>query len=349
MRVRSAAEIFATLDDRGTLDGLPFMPEMLKYCGRTLPVTQRADATCAGDGLVRIDARRRPPAEHPLRRVLPRRLPGRMPDVLERGLARAGRGPRRRPSRESSTKREQAFVDETLIPATQVEREDAPGPDLYRCQATEIKQASRQMRVREFDQYVARPAQLEAPEAPARPVRRGDQPVAGRSAAAACRGGSGSPGGERFPFVLGKLEKGTTPKGEPLESAAGRSRPDQEQARDRRHARQGQPEPRPVLRPRDGELLRPHRSRAQPRDPPDRGVERRDGRDQVRLHRPRGRRLRRATSTASALAAIYSLLARDLAREDRRARGPRSRPHPAWRRRWSRATAAPSSTRDRPA
>ena len=27
------------------------MPEMLKYCGRVLPVTQRADATCAGNGL----------------------------------------------------------------------------------------------------------------------------------------------------------------------------------------------------------------------------------------------------------------------------------------------------------
>jgi hypothetical protein len=34
VRVRTASEIFATLDDRGALDGLPFMPEMLKYCGR---------------------------------------------------------------------------------------------------------------------------------------------------------------------------------------------------------------------------------------------------------------------------------------------------------------------------
>ena len=35
------------------LDDLPFMPEMIKFCGRTLPVTQRADKTCAGDGVVR--------------------------------------------------------------------------------------------------------------------------------------------------------------------------------------------------------------------------------------------------------------------------------------------------------
>ena len=53
VRVRSASEIFSTLDASGTLEGLPFMPEMLKYCGRTLPVTQRADTTCAGAGVVR--------------------------------------------------------------------------------------------------------------------------------------------------------------------------------------------------------------------------------------------------------------------------------------------------------
>ena len=53
VRVRSASQIFATLGPDGTLDGLPFMPEMLKYCGRTLPVAQRADVTCAGAGVVR--------------------------------------------------------------------------------------------------------------------------------------------------------------------------------------------------------------------------------------------------------------------------------------------------------
>lgn len=47
VRVRGAAEIFATLDERGMLDDLPFMPEMLKYCGRTFPVRHRADKTCA--------------------------------------------------------------------------------------------------------------------------------------------------------------------------------------------------------------------------------------------------------------------------------------------------------------
>lgn len=44
--VRSAAEILATLDDRGTLDGLPFMPEMVAYCGRRFTVDGRAAKLC---------------------------------------------------------------------------------------------------------------------------------------------------------------------------------------------------------------------------------------------------------------------------------------------------------------
>ena len=46
VEVRSAAEIFATLDKDGRIDGLPFMPEMLAFCGRTFRVSKRADKTC---------------------------------------------------------------------------------------------------------------------------------------------------------------------------------------------------------------------------------------------------------------------------------------------------------------
>ena len=44
--VRSEAEILATLDENAALDGLPFMPEMLAFCGRRLRVHRRADKTC---------------------------------------------------------------------------------------------------------------------------------------------------------------------------------------------------------------------------------------------------------------------------------------------------------------
>lgn len=46
VEVRSQEEILATLDKHGRLDGMPFMPEMLEYCGRRLRVFKRADKTC---------------------------------------------------------------------------------------------------------------------------------------------------------------------------------------------------------------------------------------------------------------------------------------------------------------
>jgi len=44
--VRSEAEILATLDADGRLDGLPWMPEMSQFTGRTFRVSKRADKTC---------------------------------------------------------------------------------------------------------------------------------------------------------------------------------------------------------------------------------------------------------------------------------------------------------------
>jgi hypothetical protein len=49
VEVRSEAEILATLNEKGTLDNLPFMPEMLKFCGKTFRVSARAFKTCVDD------------------------------------------------------------------------------------------------------------------------------------------------------------------------------------------------------------------------------------------------------------------------------------------------------------
>jgi hypothetical protein len=46
VQVRSAQEILATLDENGALEGMPFMPEMLAFCGKRFPVRSRADSTC---------------------------------------------------------------------------------------------------------------------------------------------------------------------------------------------------------------------------------------------------------------------------------------------------------------
>ena len=46
VEVREVDEILATLDERGCLEGMPFMPEMLTFCGRRLRVASRAEKTC---------------------------------------------------------------------------------------------------------------------------------------------------------------------------------------------------------------------------------------------------------------------------------------------------------------
>lgn len=58
VEVRSAAEILATLDARGMLDGLPFMPEMTQFCGRRFVVDRRAERIC--DTIFPLGSRRLP-------------------------------------------------------------------------------------------------------------------------------------------------------------------------------------------------------------------------------------------------------------------------------------------------
>ena len=46
VEVKRPDEILATLDDRGSLDGLPFMPEMIGACGRRFTVERRTERLC---------------------------------------------------------------------------------------------------------------------------------------------------------------------------------------------------------------------------------------------------------------------------------------------------------------
>ena len=58
VEVRSADEIMATLDERGELENLPFMPEMLKFCGQRLTVDKVAHKLCdtiGGSGLHKME------------------------------------------------------------------------------------------------------------------------------------------------------------------------------------------------------------------------------------------------------------------------------------------------------
>jgi hypothetical protein len=46
VEVRSEEEVLRTLDSSGMLDSLPFMPEMLQFCGKRFRVMKRADKVC---------------------------------------------------------------------------------------------------------------------------------------------------------------------------------------------------------------------------------------------------------------------------------------------------------------
>lgn len=67
VRVRFPAAILSTLDADGTLDGVPFMPEMLDWCGKPFLVQRRVEKTCVdgypmrcfpGDDVVILDGSR---------------------------------------------------------------------------------------------------------------------------------------------------------------------------------------------------------------------------------------------------------------------------------------------------
>ncbi|HVY03688.1 MAG TPA: hypothetical protein VG983_08540, partial [Caulobacterales bacterium] len=56
VEVASKEEILATLDARGRLEGMPFMPEMFEYCGKRFRVQSRAHKGCDTSNPVRMRA-----------------------------------------------------------------------------------------------------------------------------------------------------------------------------------------------------------------------------------------------------------------------------------------------------
>jgi hypothetical protein len=151
VRVRRPGEIFLTLDDRGMLDALPFMPEMLQYCGRTFSVFKRADKTC-GHSFTWL--RRVHDAVH---------LSGVRCDGAAHGgcqaacltywkeawLERVESSGASEPPRLATE--EEAFVTDTLLPATT--NGGSPPEPVYRCQVTQLPRASTQLRAWHLGQY----------------------------------------------------------------------------------------------------------------------------------------------------------------------------------------------------
>lgn len=46
VEIRTQAQILKTLDGKGQLDGMPFMPEMFQFCGKRFQIYKRAHKTC---------------------------------------------------------------------------------------------------------------------------------------------------------------------------------------------------------------------------------------------------------------------------------------------------------------
>lgn len=162
VEVRSAEEILATLDERGCLDALPFMPEMLRYCGKRFRVRASAHKTC---DTVRMDGGRRMEAAVHLEDL---RCDGsshggcqaacllfwkdawlrRVPEEPEPLSSRLGRWRRRRSTGPGCSQ-------EDLAEAVRAEDEsDLASDPRYACQATELVRATTRLPAWDVRQYV---------------------------------------------------------------------------------------------------------------------------------------------------------------------------------------------------
>ncbi|MEU1879477.1 hypothetical protein ABZ470_19350 [Streptosporangium sp. NPDC020072] len=161
VEVLSEAEIMATLDERGELDELPFMPEMLAFCGKRLTVHKVAYKLC--DTISRSGMRRMERAVH---------LTGARCDGSAHGgcqtaclmywkeswLKRVDPGsPEPEPAKEAEGSGGLA-KGRALLPILEVASRKEPGEDgqeRYSCQATELLRAAPTcLPLKEFGQYV---------------------------------------------------------------------------------------------------------------------------------------------------------------------------------------------------
>lgn len=161
VRVRSKPEILATLDERGCLDGLPFMPEMLQFCGMRFQVWTRAHKTC--DTVSSTGGRRMHSAVHLNELRCDGRAHGGCDSACllfwkEAWLERVS-GPGPDPALEPDTPkslqgRSKPQRTEQLLLDAAVEHGEEGQPARYRCQATELPSATRPLKWWDMRQYV---------------------------------------------------------------------------------------------------------------------------------------------------------------------------------------------------
>ncbi|NYD43068.1 hypothetical protein [Nocardioides panaciterrulae] len=156
VRVRSREEILATLDANGRLDGQPFMPEMLAFAGRDLPISAIAHKTC--DTISRPSTGLRQ-LEHTVH------LAGARCDGSAHGGCQAGcllfwreewlEDSDGRPLRAQPRAASSPVATEETLHADTVAGADEDGATVYRCAATEVLRVTRPLPPLEPAQYVA--------------------------------------------------------------------------------------------------------------------------------------------------------------------------------------------------
>jgi len=150
VEVASREEILSTLDQNGKLNSMPFMPEMLQYCGKRFRVFKRADKTC--DNIKEWSLRRVKNAVH---------LTGVRCDGASHGNCDAGcllfwneawlkkvdpdfvsvpQAAPPTPAASPAPGNGSACTEDRLREATVRPDPSAPGNTLYMCQATELRE-----------------------------------------------------------------------------------------------------------------------------------------------------------------------------------------------------------------
>jgi hypothetical protein len=141
VQIKSAEEILTTLDEHGEYDSLPFMPEMLRFCGKRFRVYRRADKAC--DTIDWSTLRRMENAVH----LAQLRCDGSGHGGCQAGcllywkeawLERVSAEPGREPDAPDAS---EASVIAVLEANTT--KGDENGEPIYSCQATELKRAAR--------------------------------------------------------------------------------------------------------------------------------------------------------------------------------------------------------------
>jgi hypothetical protein len=161
VEVRSKEEILATLDKSGRLANLPFMPEMLEFCGQRFRVSKRAHKTC--DPPNGMHGRRLADAVH----LDQLRCSGNAHGGCEAGcllfwktawLRRVETGEMQPPTSPSATARPEGggqCSEEEVVAATLRRAEDGDASEpAYVCQSTEVRAATEPLHWWDVRQYV---------------------------------------------------------------------------------------------------------------------------------------------------------------------------------------------------